>query len=221
MGTVPAIARTLTEIPTAEDRSRCTICRHAERVRAEIALASGERRTVVARRYGMSPWALKRHFSLHVGEDRLAGLLSAKQRQEFMAAVIDESSSAIEHAKGIRAALEQRFYVVFKAATDDMTLTALARELRQVNNSIARMTGELASSPLVSVTNTQMSVAVLMESPEMARFWAEVVGALHDLPNFRDIHARLSAFVKRHEDAAGASIPPALPTAVETADAAA
>lgn len=205
----------------ARGQSSCKICRHPERTRAEIALACGERRTVVARRYNMSPYSLKRHFMMHVSEDRLASLLSAKQRQEFMAVVIDESESAIEHAKGIRAGLEQRFYVVLRAATDDMTLTALAREVRQVNDSIARMTGELASSPLVSVTNTQMSVAVLMESPEMARFWAEVVSALHDLPNFRDIHTRLSAFVKHHEDVASGSILPALPHTEETADVAA
>ncbi|MGH8227774.1 MAG: hypothetical protein ACREU3_07725 [Steroidobacteraceae bacterium] len=164
----------------------------------------------------MSPHALKRHFKQHVSEDRLASLLSARQRQEFMATVIDASEGAIEHAKGVRAGLEQRFYAVLRAATDDMALTSLARELRQVNDSIARMSGELASSPLVSVTNNQMSIAVLMESPEMARFWAEVVEALHDLPNFSEIHGRLSAFVGRLERADNSPIA-ALPAPVEEA----
>lgn len=193
----------------ARNSSNCSVCRHPDRVRAEIALATGERRTVVARRFGLSHYALKRHFTKHVSEDRLASLLSAKQRQEFLETVIDESEGAIEHAKGLRAGLEQRFYAVLKAAADDMVLVALGRELRQVNDSIAKMTGELAASPLVSVAHNQMSVAVFMDSPENAAFWAEVIEALHDLPNFPDIHTRLAGLVRRHErtDDGGAILP--------------
>jgi hypothetical protein len=193
----------------ARNQSNCSVCRHAERVRAEIALATGEQRTAVGRRFGLSPYALKRHFKAHVSEERLASLLSAKQRQEFLETVIDANEGTIEHAKGLRAGLEQRFYAVLKTATDDMVLVALGREIRQVNDWIARRTGELASSPLVSITNTQMSVAMLMESPQNAALWSMVIEALHSLPNFQEIYAVLSALANRLEgsDSGNSALP--------------
>lgn len=187
--------------PGGRPPGHCTICKHAERVRAELAMAKGKQRTAVARRFQMSPHALSRHWANHVSDERLASLITETHRQEFVAGVVHENDSALDHHRGVRCGLEQRFYAVLRAGNDDLSLVRLAHELTSVNDSIARIAGELAASPLVQIQNNQVSIAMLLERPEVARFWAEIVEAVHDLPNFHEIRERLTLVCNRHERA--------------------
>ena len=140
-------------------RVTCTICGHAERSPAEMLLAGGVSQAAVARKYAMSQDALQRHWKNHVTAERKANfLIGPVQRQALAAQVAEESASVLDHHKAVRAGL----YRLYDAAIEggDRTGGALvAGRLTDVNNAIAKITGELASSPLVSHVHNNLTIS--------------------------------------------------------------
>lgn len=172
----------------------CTICRFSERARVELLLAGSASFSAVARKFGLSPDAVRRHWHQHVSEERRVALLAGPvQVQALAAKVAEESESVLDHHRANRAGL-YALYTAALEAGDRQTGALISGRLRDVNDSIARLTGQLASSPLITINQTQQTVAVLLERPEVAQFWSQMLESLHDLPNFRDIAARLEAF---------------------------
>jgi len=161
---------------------RCTVCGHAERTRIELLLAGGAGQKSVADKFGLSKDAIHRHWHGHVNEERKAALLLGPvQVQALAAKVAEESESVIDHHKATRAGLYQ-FYATALEAGDKTSGALLAGRLTEVNNSIARITGELAQSPLMQ-SNT---VNVFLNSPEFVKFQADLIRVLAGFPDARE-----------------------------------
>ena len=185
---------------------RCTVCAHADRTRIELLLAGGAGQKSVADKYGLSKDSVHRHWHSHVGEERKAALLLGPvQAQALAAKVAEESESVIDHHKATRAGLYQ-FYTTALEAGDRNSGAMLAGRLTEVNNAIARITGELAHSPLVQ-SNT---VNVFMHTREFAEFQGRLIAVLHRFPEARE--AVIAEFEKLEavEPAAALSELPAL-----------
>lgn len=161
---------------------RCTVCRHLERTRIELLLAAGAGRPAVATKFGLSKDAVYRHWHAHVSEERKAALLLGPvQVQALASKVAEESESVIDHHKATRAGLYE-FYRAALEAGDKTSGALVAGRLTEVNNSIGRITGELAQSPLVQ----RNTVNVFMQTREFAEFQARLIAVLSRFPNARE-----------------------------------
>lgn len=161
---------------------RCTVCAHTERTRIELLLAGGAGQKSVADKFGLSKDSVHRHWHGHVPEERRAALLLGPvQVQALAAKVAEESESVIDHHKATRAGLYQFFTTALEAG-DKTSGAMLAGRLTEVNNSIARITGELASSPLVQ----RNTVNVFMQSQEFAEFQGRLIAVLSRFPEARE-----------------------------------
>jgi hypothetical protein len=130
----------------------CTVCAHPEKTRIELLLAGGAGQTAVGRKYSLSNHAIHRHWHNHVTEERRAALiLGPVQRQALASQVMEEATSVLDHHRAVRAGLYSGFDAAVTAG--DKTATALlGGKLIEVNNAIAKLTGQLATSPLVQQT---------------------------------------------------------------------
>jgi hypothetical protein len=164
----------------------CRVCAHVERTRIELLLAGGAGQKAVGRKYGLSKDSVHRHWSRHVTEERRAALLLGPvQRMSLSAQVAEESESVLDHHKAVRAGL----YTLYDAAVTagDRTGGALlGGRLTEVNNAIARLCGQLATSPLVQINNSQTNVTALMDSRTFAAFRARLIAVLARHPAARD-----------------------------------
>lgn len=158
---------------------RCGVCAHADRTRIELLLAGGASQKSVGDKFGLSKDSIHRHWHGHVTEERKAALmLGPVQVQALAAKVAEESESVIDHHKATRAGLLQLYATALEAG-DKSTGALLAGRLTEVNNSIARITGELSKSPLIQ-NNTQINFT---SAPEFAKFQADLVRVLSAYPD--------------------------------------
>lgn len=157
----------------------CTICRAAERARAELMLAGGAGFAAVARKLNLSPDALTRHWRRHVSAERRAALLMGPvQVQALAAKVAEESESVIDHHRANRAGLYQLFAAALEAG-DRQAGALLSGRLREVNDSIGKITGELIASPLIQ----QNTVNIFTSDPDFARFRDDLIRMLSRFPD--------------------------------------
>jgi hypothetical protein len=170
----------------------CKACAHPERVRIELLLAGGAGQRPLARKFGLTHHALGRHWRAHVSEERKASMvLGPVQRMNLAAQLSEESASVIDHFRVTRAGLYKLFDAALEAG--DRTGGAMvAGRLIACLDSIARITGELASSPLVQ-NNTQVTNVYML--PEVSALMADVIRALSRFPEARA--AVLQEFEKR------------------------
>jgi hypothetical protein len=160
----------------------CKACAHPERVRIELLLAGGAGQRPLARKFGLTHHALGRHWRAHVSEERKASMvLGPVQRMNLSAQLSEESASAIDHYRATRAGLYRLFDAALEAG--DRTGGAMvAGRLLNCLDSMARLTGELASSPLIQ-NNTQVNNFYL--EPAFASFQADLIRALSRFPEAR------------------------------------
>jgi hypothetical protein len=181
----------------------CTICRHAERARAELMLAGGAGFSAVARKLSMSPDALNRHWRRHVSPERRAALLMGPvQVQALAAKVAAESESVVDHHRAVRAGLYQLFAAALEAG-DRQAGALLSGRLREVNDSIGRITGELSQSPLIQ----QNTVNIFSSDPAFATFRDDLIRVLAKFP---EAYEAVLAEFDRIEHASTAADLPAL-----------
>jgi hypothetical protein len=129
---------------------RCTICNHLERVRIELLMAGGKHQRALARKFKLSRYALGRHWVAHVSPERKVALLCGPVEKAALAArLCEESDSILDHHKVTRAGLYATFDNAVTAG-DASSVALLAGKLTEVNTAIARLTGELIMSPLVT-----------------------------------------------------------------------
>ncbi len=157
----------------------CTVCAHPECTRIEVLLASGAAQNAIGRKFELSRYAIHRHWHAHVTPERKAQLVMGPvQRQTLAAQVAEESTSVLDHYRAIRAGLYTFFNAALEAG-DRMTGIQAGAKLKDVNDSIARVTGELASSPLVQ----QNSLTIVMQSPQVQAFLQELADTLAPFPD--------------------------------------
>jgi hypothetical protein len=167
----------------------CRTCAHPERGAIELQLAGGASISAVARQRGIAPHLLYRHWR-HVPDERKASLIMGPVQREALAARLsEESSSVVDHFKAVRAGLYE-LYQGALAAADFNSGALLAGKLHENLNSVARLTGQLATSPLVQV-NQQVN-NYFLNDPNFARFQADLIRALSPFPDARA--AILAAF---------------------------
>lgn len=175
----------------------CTICQHAECARLELLIAGGAHIKPLARKFSVSDSALRRHWLNHVSPERRAALvMGPTQRAALAARVAEESSSVLDHHRAVRAALYQQLNVGLDSA-DSVAVALLAGRLTEVNNAIARLTGQLATSPLIQNTTIHNSVT-LLESPEYRRLRDGLLQIARAHP---DIRPELIALLRRMDGA--------------------
>lgn len=157
----------------------CTVCQHVERARIELALSSGVSRRATARKYGLNHNAVGRHWVNHISDERKANLVLGPVAREALAARVgEESTSVLDHYRVVRSGL----YTLFTAAVeagDGAAGAVIAGKLTNVLDSVARLTGELAGSPLVSNTTN------IFMSPEFTQIEATLVRVLAKFPAAR------------------------------------
>ena len=157
--------------------AKCPMCQHVERIRFELELAGGSSIKAVARKYKLPYHPLQRHWK-HVDTDRKVRLkLGPVQQQALVARISEENSSVIDSLKIIRAGL---YEALDKAQTagDLYAISLLAGKLHENLRITGNITGELASSPLVTTTNNTL----ILESPFMADLRAMLVERLRPFP---------------------------------------
>jgi len=182
---------------------KCTLCGHADRVRIELQLAAGGASlNAIARKYGISRHALARHWHGHVTDERRAALTMGPVKQITLAAqVSEEAESVIDHYRAVRAGLYRVFDSALEAG-DRNGAALVAGRLLTCLDSMARLTGQLATSPLVQ--NNTVNFYLL---PEFAGFQADLIRALSRFP---DARAAVLAEFERLEAAAPSARLPAL-----------
>jgi hypothetical protein len=192
---------------------KCTVCSHSERVRIELLLAAGgASQRSVARKYKLSHHAIGRHWAGHVTDERKASLvLGPVQRLALASRVAEESESVLDHFKAVRAGLYQLYQSALEAG-DGSTGALLAGRIHENLNSLGRLTGQLATSPLVQINN---QTNIFMHDPAFATFQARLIAALRP---FADARNAVIAEFKRIE-AAVESAPPQLTHTPVTYDA--
>jgi hypothetical protein len=166
---------------------RCAVCASPERLKIELALASGgPSQTAVARKFNLSMYAVHRHWANHVSDERKARLLVGPVQAHALAARIsEENSNVLDNLRVIRAGLFEQYDSALQAADRNST-ALLAGKLHQNLQITARITGELASSPLVTINNNQNNVAMLTDSAPFQAFQSRLIAVLRLFPDARD-----------------------------------
>jgi hypothetical protein len=158
---------------------RCAVCCLIERQRAELLLAGGASIQSVARKHKVNYHALRRHWMNHVPDERKRRLVLGPVSAAALAArVADESTSVLDHLKTVRAGLYEMFDAAL-AAGDRNGGALLAGRLHENLHALARLTGELASSPLVMTQNN------IFVSPQFAELQAVLIRVLAEFPAAR------------------------------------
>lgn len=178
----------------------CAVCVHVERSRIELLIAGGASQLSVAGKFGLSKFSVHRHWNRHVPEERKATLLLGPvQRQALAARVSEESEAVLDHYKAVRAGLYQ-VYDNTVTAGDAHGAAHVAAQLLKCLDSMARLTGELASSPLVQINQQN----VFINDPNFMRFQGDLIRVLSLFPEAR---AAVLAEFERIEAEAQPAIP--------------
>lgn len=165
-----------------EVTGRCQCCRHPQRIELELLLAGGASGRAVARKFSIDHGAIARHWRRHVSDERKARLaLGPVQAHALAARVAEESSNVVDQLRVVRAGLFESYHAALQAA-DRHSTALLAARLHENLRLLAKITGELASSPLVQINNQ----TVLIESPQFAEFQARLIQVLGRHPAARD-----------------------------------
>jgi transposase-like protein len=166
-------------------RTQCSICPHVERARAELLLARGDQVRATARKFGMSEDALARHWRNHVSEEQRAGLVLGGQalaaQQSLAVQVAEANGSVLDNYLATRSALWTRLVVELSGGHSTVA-AILATQITRVNDSIARLTGELAASPLIQQTNIHVN---LTQHPDFLELMQDLAEALGPYPEAR------------------------------------
>jgi hypothetical protein len=132
-------------VPTGKGKCCC----HPERARFELLLATGVSMSAVARRFRLNVYAVNRHWHFHISESRRAALaIGPAEVQALKARVAEESESVIDHYRALRSAMYD-FLIAAQEAGDRNGGALIVGRLIEINNAIAKVTGQLANSPLI------------------------------------------------------------------------
>jgi hypothetical protein len=154
---------------------------HTERSQIELLVAGGASHRSIGAKFGLSHYAIGRHWANHVNAERKAALVLGPVTRAAMAARLsEESESVLDHLKSVRAGL----YALYDAAVTagDRTGGALlAGRLHENLGKMAQLTGQLAQSPLVQVQNNYF-----MADPGFMEFQQQLIAVLRRFPEARN-----------------------------------
>lgn len=145
---------------------RCQVCSHQYVTEINTALVSGESHSVLADRFGLSRFSIRRHNINHVPV--LLAEAHASERFAEAETLIDRLQQLTDEARTIKGKAE--------ASGDLRTALASVRELVRIVELLAKLQGDLEDRPTVTITVV----------PE----WRIVLGVLDSYPDARIAVAR-------------------------------
>lgn len=153
---------------------RCSICSHSDKWRIELLKAGGASGEAIAEKFGISPYALHRHWHNHVTADARASYLAgpadiAKLHERATA----EGESVLDYLRIVRTSLMSALAACSEAG-DARGVAIVSGQLIAVLDKLGKITGEIAQ---IAGSVTNVNVAVL-QSPEFARAQAAILRAL-------------------------------------------
>jgi hypothetical protein len=167
--------------------SQCTVCKHPERWRIELARAAGASLDSIAAKYGVSRDAIHRHYARHVSDEMKASYLAGPvQLQELAEKAAETGGSVLDHLHAVRCVLMNTLTQLVEAG-DGKGVAYVSGRLTSTLEVIARISGELGDLARSTTFNigTINNVAVLQESPAFARVQAALLRALGPFPDAR------------------------------------
>jgi hypothetical protein len=166
--------------PKGRTSGRCSICKHADRYRIELALVGGAGRNATARKFAVGMWALDRHMRNHVSAERRAQMIGGPVKlAELADRAAEEGCTLLDYLSMVRSSLMSQFLTASEVG-DRMGSSMLAGKLLECLRIIAQMTGELRSAG-ATVTN---SVAII-NSPFVADLQSMLLRTLAPFPDAR------------------------------------
>lgn len=150
----------------------CTVCQHAEAHPINIAIVQGESNRSVARSYGFSEQAVRRHRRQHLPEL----LVKAKEAVD-----VHQALDVVQQLKAINGASLSILKEARDARESGMALRAVDRVHRQIELQ-ARLLGDIKEGPAVDIHL----------HPEYLKLEAVIISTLENYPDaFDAVHAAI------------------------------
>jgi hypothetical protein len=160
-------------------RARCSICRHVDRARIELARVSGVSLESIAERFGVTRSSIWRHMQDHVSDADRAIYLADVDLKGLADRANAESLSLLDYLAIIRSTLFQQMQMA--AGLNDRSGTAaLAGRLNETLKLLASLTGELLRLNPHTVNH---NVTVFMSSPLYIELEQMLIATLSDHPD--------------------------------------
>jgi hypothetical protein len=159
-----------------DDHPRCTVCRHADVERIERLLSGGASIKSIAKKFAVPYHSLRRHARNHLTAEQKAKHIAGTElsKDELAEQVADESLGYLDHYRITRGHLYRGIRIADEAK-DLSLLSGLIGRLHENLRDSARLTGDLQRGPLLSISQTNVSV---MANPDVARVLARIVAAV-------------------------------------------
>jgi hypothetical protein len=170
----------------SRNSTRCAVCWDIEhKHEAEVLLARGASVKSVARKFGWHYRALLRHWNGHVSASRKAYLMMGHAPSEKLRErIADENASALSHYAYARSVIYEMLEAA-REAGDRNGVGVLVGRLHENLSALARITGELAQSPLVQINNhNEQNIAIVTQ--QVSFLQAALLRALARHPAARD-----------------------------------
>ena len=202
----PAIDIDVTAPPSgvarAPSRVRCTICRHPERARIELAMARGAGKRATAKRFDVGADACFRHWHGHCSPALKAArkLEVLKPGANLASLVIEEDTGILEGLKVIRGALLSRFDLATEL-NDVPAMGVLSARLMKIHEMVGKLTGELRGQAAIEHHH-------LVFSPDYLTLRQRLLHALRPYPE------ATAAVVAAFTEAESATVATFTPTAI-------
>lgn len=159
---------------------QCTVCKHERLYEIELALCSGVSGRAVAKKYGVSQDAAKRHLKNHVTDERKAELVAGPLSiAELAQKAADEGMSLLDYLAIVRNALMSRFLAASEA-DDRQGACLVSGRLLECLRLVAQVSGELTKA----TSNYQTNV-LIMNSPLMSELQSMLIRELSPFPEAR------------------------------------
>jgi hypothetical protein len=156
----------------------CSICRHSQRYRIELALVSGASRTAVAKRFSVSGDAAGRHLRNHVSPERRAQLVAGPLKLHELAERAAEADQGLQdHLAIIRTSLMAQFLAAAEV-NDRHGIALIGARVLECLRLEAQVNGELSKSTATITNNT-----LVLASPLMAELQAMLAARLRPFPD--------------------------------------
>ncbi|MHB8423923.1 MAG: hypothetical protein ACYDB9_02035 [Gammaproteobacteria bacterium] len=158
--------------------TQCTICRHEQRHRIELALVSGASRQAVARKFNVSPHAAWRHGVKHITPERRAQLVAGPLKLHELAERAAQADMALQDYLGaLRGSLFEQ-YLQAAEVGDRNGCATLSGRVIEVLRLEAQVNGEITKATSFVTNNT-----LVMSSPAMVEFEEMLVQCLRPFPD--------------------------------------
>jgi hypothetical protein len=166
----------------------CKVCGHADRVRIELACASGKSDRKIAAEYpGVSRDSIRRHWAAHVSPVKKSELLGGPGRLEELAIrAAAEGRSILDYVAVLCSEL-MALFLHTKQNGSPYDASSVASRLTAAIDLRARLTGELrAAGVTVNVANSvNAGPMVVLNSPEVIKLQSVVIRSLASFPEAR------------------------------------